>query len=56
MTAVDFSVGALNARNLEVALIDHPSSEYQGLLGMNFLKFFELAVDAEQNLLRLRMK
>ncbi|MEJ2754640.1 MAG: retroviral-like aspartic protease family protein, partial [Gammaproteobacteria bacterium] len=51
-----FSVGALNARNLEVALIDHPSSEYQGLLGMNFLKFFELAVDAEQNLLRLRMK
>ncbi|MGI0120052.1 retroviral-like aspartic protease family protein [Zooshikella sp. RANM57] len=51
------SIAGRQVKDIDVAMVDMPESNaYQGLLGMNFLKFFQFEMDQEQSLLFLDPK
>lgn len=50
------SLGSDRVTDLEIAINPHSSTKFDGLLGMNFLRHFEFAIDQSSNRLRLRPK
>ncbi|MBU2710850.1 retropepsin-like aspartic protease [Zooshikella harenae] len=53
----NISIAGRKVNDIDVAVVDMPeSSVYQGLLGMNFLKFFQFEMNQEQSLLFLDPK
>ncbi len=51
------TIAGRKLNDINVAVVDMPQSNaYQGLLGMNFLKFFQFEIDQEQSLLFLDPK
>ena len=49
-----FSIGEYTLRDVEIAVLDYPSSKYsKGLLGMNVLRNFTFEIDQQNNLLKL---
>lgn len=50
------SLGSDRVTDLEIAINPHSNTKFDGLLGMNFLRHFEFAIDQSSNRLRLRPK